>query len=754
MRIHVGLRVIPLFLLLFLSDYIIHAENNAGKRLNKAGSDAAFTKLNLNNITTFIYNDGQLDLSTKGYSGFEFPRGSRRAAIFQSGFVFGSKINGSIRVGGVTYNSGLQPGKIISPVKAEDPNLPKNRLYRIRPDYKTAVLYWEMLDERKSENVLRSQYEKDWNEWPASDGAPYIDINNDGKYDPKVDMPGIKDAVQTIWYVLNDMDEIKSQGLYGSPSSGLELQITLWTYDKDFNLKNTYFKKYKIINKSGNTLSDMYVSLWSDPDNGDAGNDYVGCDSTLGLGFCYNADAADAIYGSRPPATGFDLMQGPVVNGTAGDTAIFNGKKIAGKKNLPVTSFFYNNSTVELADPLLGSNYNNTLYWYNQLQGKMAKMGEYYVVPASLGGGTTKFPLSGDPVAKTGYLDGILYVKGDRRMGINCGPFTMAPGDTQEVVYAQMAAQGSNNISSVVMLKTMDMEIQKKYNNLFDFQPAYAPQAPKPSASFNKESITVTWPQDAVVENFDQGGFKFQGYNVYQINPNLPEPRYGVKVASFDLADGIIKISGETIDTLTGKPVTAVLQNGTDSGIRRTITISRDSLEHTPLYIGKKYHYAVTAYTYRNDPAGKLTTSESPLGYTSVIFQEGLPGLKYKDTLRVAKKAGNGSAKITAVVMDAAKVTGHDYQVFFTPAGDSVTWSLKDIKTGQVLLTGQRILNETELEPDRFNNLSKEYLLNTKVIDGINVNVIDPKPGMTGWTVPKGSLKWSSKNANSSGIYN
>ena len=32
----------------------------------------------------------------------------------------------------------------------------------------------------------------------------------------------------------------------------------------------------------------MYVSMWSDPDVGDSGDDYAGCDTVLSVSFAYN----------------------------------------------------------------------------------------------------------------------------------------------------------------------------------------------------------------------------------------------------------------------------------------------------------------------------------------------------------------------------------------------------------------------------------------------------------------------------------
>jgi hypothetical protein len=76
----------------------------------------------------------------------------------------------------------------------------------------------------------------------------------------------------------------------------------------------------------------------------------------------------------------------------------------------------------------------------------------------------TPFALYGDPVTGNGWVDGLLHHPGDRRAGISSGPFNMAPGDTQEVVFAEIAAIGSNQIQSIVKLKYFDLVVQKTYD--------------------------------------------------------------------------------------------------------------------------------------------------------------------------------------------------------------------------------------------------------------------------------------------------
>ena len=135
-------------------------------------------------------------------------------------------------------------------------------------------------------DLLREDYDYAWNNWPAAWGAPYEDVNNDGVYDPNVDIPGYPGADQTIWIVANDVPQIvDANGIvidiintapesYGANPIGIELQITLWAYelDADAPLGNTIFKKASMKyfglpeTLEDALLDSVYFTQWSDPD--------------------------------------------------------------------------------------------------------------------------------------------------------------------------------------------------------------------------------------------------------------------------------------------------------------------------------------------------------------------------------------------------------------------------------------------------------------------------------------------------------
>ena len=490
-------------LFLFTSEFC-QAEDVSQHSAKKPTGVPNSTLSNINRISAWYSNNGEMERDpTTGNSGLTFPRGTS-TAIYSAGLVWGGNVNDGLtpvlRVNGSSYINGTGPGAILGMRTGaiENPTDPNVRIWRIRRDFATADLRQdaaEILIKNVSSvtdadvNALRDQYRKDWNEWPASKGAPFYDRDGNGIYspqwinqggiqvpDPAADEPGLANADQIIWYVANDI--VAGASPWQSPPIGMELQTTIWAYARDGFLGNTIFKKSKLIYKgTSNTpptasITDMYICHWSDPDVGDSGNDFVGCDTTLGLGYAYNAVEPDKEYGKfnlPPPAIGYDFFQGPIV-ASAGSSAIFDLKVRQGYKNLPMTSFICFVSGGTYADPPFTPF--GAIQWYNMLQGfpptsTNPLFSEFYDPQ----GNPTKFLFPGDPVRNTGWLDGMIDPPGDRRMLQSSGSFNMTLGDTQEVVTAVVAGLGSDRLNSITEMRTADRYAQLLYNDLFSFIP-------------------------------------------------------------------------------------------------------------------------------------------------------------------------------------------------------------------------------------------------------------------------------------------
>ena len=129
-----------------------------------------------------------------------------------------------------------------------------------------------------------------------------------------------------------------------------------------------------------------------------------------------------------------------------------------------MTSFLLINKSQTFSDLDLGV-YAGTLQFYNNMQGLIWD-GSTIFDPNT--GQPTVYCVSGDPVSGTGWYEGLGWPNGprggDRRYNINSGPFNLAVGDTQEVVYAIMMAKGTDNINSITKLRELASHVQEFYN--------------------------------------------------------------------------------------------------------------------------------------------------------------------------------------------------------------------------------------------------------------------------------------------------
>ena len=701
--------------------------------------------ININNISQWFARDG-----FSGHNpltdtpGTTFPR-STSQIVFQDGLVWGGRVlDGDpqqVRVGGQTFRIGTVPGRILSRGLAQDRDDPRNRIYRIRPDYRRADLRLdtaELLgqDEASAEDVerVRAQYERDWREWPWEWGAPFYDWDGDGAYDPLVDEPSFRAADcrqtprlcasradQVAFFAINDLDEGATASLYGSRPIGMEVQVTLWAYARTGPLGDALFKKFTIIYKGAAStpndasIEDLYFAQWSDTDIGNFSNDFAGADTSLSLGYGYNAEEEDPRYQAfdlPPPAVGYDFLQGPIVPDATGE-ARFDFRRRPGYRNLPMTSFVYFASGSAIDDPEQGA-YVGTEEWYNLLRGFQPQPGVDSPVPYTnpLTGEDTFFTLDGDPLRDRGWTDGIPLPPGDRRIVLSTGPVTMALGDTQEVVVALLGALGGDRLRSISRLKFNDGFVQDAYDR--DFDVAAPPAPPMVRAAAEDRTIVLDWGHDLeavrATEEEVAPPFRFQGYNLYQFPSASADLSQARKLATYDVADEVTTILGPQLDEASGLTVPAPLQIGRDSGLRWVARISRDALRNTPLSNGQPYYFAVTAYSYNTDPEALTTTVESAPLTITVVPQAPSPGFERAvelDThLPVVHTRGFGDVVVQPIVVDPDELIDATYAITFNEDG---SWNLA--RDAVPVLEDQRNIS-----------LDESYL----AVDGVQLKVGDP----------------------------
>lgn len=236
--------------------------------------------MDVNDLDMFMTNYGSFCYDVNGgNAGLIFPRGMVKTVMFAAGLWIGAEVEGNLRVSAAEYSMTYGPGKILPSGLPADPAQPEYRLYRIEA--------WDTSSD-------------DYRSWPCGDGAPCLP---DGKPRPIGD--------QTIWSIFNDISPYRENNNAATLEGlGVEIQQTTFGFGRS-ELGRAVFMSFRIINPpTGDYLRDAYVSVWSDPDLGGASDDLVGCDTTLSLGYCYNATNSDIQYGSSPPCRGLRFPPG------------------------------------------------------------------------------------------------------------------------------------------------------------------------------------------------------------------------------------------------------------------------------------------------------------------------------------------------------------------------------------------------------------------------------------------------------------
>ncbi len=379
-----------------------------------------------------------------GNDGLFWPAHSGKNAVFTAGpWLVGIGANDdSLHSASCDYSTEYQPGPIVSTYDGDSINASSDAA---NPRDKK----WNIMVLSKSTSPTDSTYQA-WVQNAAQTGAP---LTSDGK--PLI----IGD--QAAYWVMNDLSMTGHNAVSVTPPMGIEVHNYVFGFDKSGTLGQTLFMKLTFVNRSTVNYDSCFVGWFSDIDLGDANDDLVGCDTTRNLGYTYNGNPADAVYGNNPPADGYVLLEGPKVpSANPADSAIVSGVRISGYKNLPMTSFVKFSGWSVYEDPDLGF-HDWSREAYNMLNGLIGSTGQPFL---DNNGKATGFVDPGDPVTGTGWVD---TGPGDKRLLLGSGPFNLMPGDTQEVVVGFLIGQGTSNINSVEVFKKMVDTARVVFNSNF-----------------------------------------------------------------------------------------------------------------------------------------------------------------------------------------------------------------------------------------------------------------------------------------------
>lgn len=577
--------------------------------------------LDINNVRARILNNGNLFWRGDPHV-YEVPKGGGESAIFASGIWIGGQIDGQLRLAGSTYGPyEFWAGPI------EDINNPPSNCR----DFDTV---WKVSVEDVISYDATGSAPPDLRTWPTGLGAPTLDadgneivlqpdgtlehINAEGEvvstevlsFAERVNRSinlgaGERPLIlgdQMLWWIMNDLGNTHART--GGLPIGLEVHVSAFAFNTSGAIGNTTFYRYRMFYKGDRPLVNTYMGIFSDPDLGLFTDDYVGSDTTLGLGYVYNADNDDeGHYGLNPPALGYDFFQGPLVDNDGIDND-GDGEIDEPGERLQMTAFvYYNNSGDVTGDPQNAEEYYNYMRarWRDGQRITEGGNGrDFSQIP-------TNFMFPGDPVTQSYWTElnadgaGTAIDPADRRFVMATGPFTIEPGDMQEIVFGIIWSRGSNHLDSVRKLREDDALAQQVFD--IGFQLPSPPNAPQVTTTPLDGRVILTWenrPSDnnyleryrvidpLLSEDVEDNDYVFEGYNVYQFDS--PQDQDGTLLAVYDVPNGITRV-------IEGTDLTFVTAEGTDAGVQHFHTV-------TGLTNYQEYYFGVQAYAY-NEPSGR-----------------------------------------------------------------------------------------------------------------------------------------------------
>ncbi|NQV42635.1 MAG: T9SS type A sorting domain-containing protein [Candidatus Marinimicrobia bacterium] len=638
-----------------------------------------------NNINNYIGNDGHLvSHRATGDSGLEWPAGSGNTAIFSAGIWVAGMVDGEIRTAAAEFSSEWTPGSIPydtqtkQPIGDLAPNTPLHQIYFIQ--------------QGNSSDLSSPQFSREYATWPASDGAPardgenytdlnhngmidpgepYEDFNRDGTYNPPDGQmitgedPPLFQGDEMLWWIMNDWSAETHHNLWSTPPLGMEAQVTVYNRTGDPFYENVQFYQVKLVNKGGEQLDSVYFSFWNDADVGDATDDFVGCDTTLDLGYVYNGHPYDRDYGITPPSVGYTFLRGPLVS-SPGDSILYQNAVHPGVRALGMTAHVkLTNGFPHFHDP------EEAMETYWVMQGRYSYSGEAYHEYLDPSRPVTTFHYPGDPVTRSGWTEYDDSDPDDRRNLTSTGPFTMPPWDdvngngqadfgepgVQIIESALIVTDGANNLDAITSLKYVTGKVRSDFAQ--DFESPYL-ESPAVNVSANDQEIVLNWYEDAeAYEATNQYGYAFEGYNVYQ-GQSAAGP--WTRLHTYDMINEVGHIVEQIMDA-NGFVGTKLVQFGDDTGLTHLISITEDALnEDAPLTNNKLYHFAVSAYAYNEEKIPK--SLESSKRVFSIRPHETYNMAGVRDTLEV-EQVGISDVDVTVDVRDPGQLTGLNYKLGF-----------------------------------------------------------------------------------------
>lgn len=639
------------------------------------------------------------------------------------------------------------------------------------------ILYWPG---KGNPNLLNSDDETKQS-WYFNEGslAPFFDNNNDGiydplsgdypvikvSYDPVTGIPSGEVADQMIFWVINDEGNAhtNSQGA----EIGIQINCLAFAFRTVNEINDMTFYTYEIIKKTAGDLEDTYMSIASDPDIGDASDDYIGCDTVRNIGYCFNGDGYDTEYFSNPPLVGIDFFEGPL-----NDDSVELGLS---------TFMYFNIGAGAQGDPEEAQHYRNyqTAKWKDNTS--LTNLGTGY----NTGGSIVHHAYPDNPAAGTGWaecLEG--NVVGDRRFILSSGPFTLTTSQSQRISVGVMIAQTNPSPSDgCIDFDALMGSANNRAQSLFDnnFGILEGPDAPSLKIRESDNELIFNIINEPTSNNFAEKfsanspgsnpsihtdtAYNFEGYIVYQLanssvtGLDLDDPLKAKIVFQTDIENDVSNVFNYELynyglDAVEDIYTPILKVEGANTGIERSFKLESDlfATGDDALVNNKPYYYGVVAYSFNNfeqfidtDPLHQLAQLEQYLPSSKFDVYSAIPhdissensgtvlNSQFGQGVEVQRLEGRGNGgnfiDLTHESLESIVENGFTDIVTYKPLSDPLGLKIIDPMTVQNVDFELRIINnDVNLVTDSSYWQVLVYSKDGNVIDTINSNRVMDRP--------------------------
>ena len=661
--------------------------------------------MDINNVRALLMTGGDMWWNIgEGVAAYEIPIGSGKSSQFAAScWIGGYDQQGNLKVAGQTYRqtgNDYWPGALNASAKiAADTCVLWDMFWKVQ---KSTINQFIQNYKTGASNAGTEYFYI--NTWPAtgntslqpgygaigSDGtshlylnpnnsyASFADLNGDGLYEPQqgeypvLESNGVQSLPdELIWWVFNDAGNVKQMSL--TASIGVEVQTTGFAFATQDFLNNSTFYNYRVINRGALTMDSTFIAVWDDCDLGWYFDDYIGCDTSRGLGIQYNGNNSDGegggypvnSYGNNPPQVGVDYFQGPKRSIVV---KLPSGKDTTEIQTLKMTNFtYFNNDASIIGNPFDG------IQMYGYMTGTILN-GEHFsddfqgpgIPSKGYGSGpNVNFVFWGDPGNKSAWSEcACNNTPGDRRFIFSAGPFQLVPGAINDITFGCIWAPqpvGGCPVTNFSEIESIDDGAQALFDS--HFKTIEGPQAPtmtcreldgklifyltnnygsnnygenygNTSGTYN-DSLQYHQPvTKALGVGSSDSLYKFEGYEVFQLASSTVtpgsifnqttgevDPTQASLVFECDIRNGVTQIVNYVQDLAVSDSteVPQIKVNGKDSGIVHSFQISQDAFATTTnqnLIDYHTYYYVAIAYAYNNfasfNPLSITTTQDAP----------------------------------------------------------------------------------------------------------------------------------------------